>query len=274
VRKFKLIVGESLRAASPVRLALVDDFTGRPPFGALNPVLEQVVGGKREPVAVRPRFGDSGTLIYPNLGLLARPVPGPLTFRLTLTPDYYVPYYRRHLDALVFEVKPFNHETPPPGEVRAAVLKGDPDDPASPATPEDARVLLPSIRYPFGSDVTVLYGRVIRKRQPGEKPEDARPGPNIRVKGRPDGGGPAAAILGAAADVHIRDGVQQVALTDDDGWFALPLRTTFPELLLDISTEWPNSSRHPSFPAFQHRVKWANKTTYLAKPADWIELPV
>jgi len=206
--------------------------------------------------------------VYPNLGLVARPGPNPLTFRLTLSPDYYTPYYRRHLDELRFEVAPFNHETPPVGKVPAAVLQ-------PPAAPEDARFLLPNIRYPFEGCVTVLYGRVIRKRQPGQEPV---PGRFIRVKGKLDTGGPAAALLGgaavAAADVLVRYGVQQVTLTDADGWFALPLKTGFPEVLLDVSSERPNGPEYPAFPVFQHPVKWTNKTTFLTKPADWIELPV
>lgn len=132
---------------SQIALRLVDELTGGP---ALQPVearvLLQTSGGNWQRQAVTPVSSPSGNLLFPGLGRSASVAAAPiLHYRVALTSPSYRPAYLRTVDALAFDVHPYDDDHPP------AVL---------PTLPQTV-LLLPSVSYPHASFVRTLRGTTV-----------------------------------------------------------------------------------------------------------------
>jgi hypothetical protein len=135
---------EGLVLYSPIGLLLIDDLTGRPPFGALGASLDLQVGAEWSEVDGDPVFTGSGVLTYPGLGR-TDDVTQPLQrYRVRLESPFYRGLYRANTDGIEFDVPPFNDTNPPP------VIT----DRTTPVT------LLPAASYPFAPYIPVVRGVV------------------------------------------------------------------------------------------------------------------
>lgn len=129
---------------SPVGFRLVDDFSGQPPFGAMDIALDVQNGTAWVAVEREAVTTASGVIIFPGLGLSTDLTQPPQAYRLRIQSAYYRPLFRATSDGLPFMVLPWDH-TQPPATVtsRTAPL-----------------ALLPAAAYPFASHLSVLRGIV------------------------------------------------------------------------------------------------------------------
>ena len=131
---FTGIPSERTISYSQISLRLVDEFTGGPSLHPVDARLSfQDSAGNWEPLDTRPVPSPSGNLLYPGLGRSANVAVAPVVrHRVELTSDFYRPEYLRTVDALEFDVHPYDNSQPP------AVL---------PNLPHTV-LLLPSTNYP------------------------------------------------------------------------------------------------------------------------------
>ncbi|HVO01319.1 MAG TPA: hypothetical protein VMT54_03915 [Candidatus Cybelea sp.] len=143
---WQTIAGERLMLYSPVGLRLVDDFTGRAPFGTIRTHLDQrranLTWLPTDIAAVRT---PSDVITYPGLGRSAHPLQPPVRYRVRLEAEFYRPDYLLNQDAIEFDVHPYDDDNPP------VVIVGVPQD----------VFLIPSTNYPYPGHVRVLRGSVV-----------------------------------------------------------------------------------------------------------------
>jgi hypothetical protein len=143
---WQTIPGERLMLYSPIGLRLVDDFTGTRPFGPIQADLEeQDSNGDWHATAVSAVRTPGDVLGYPGLGRSANQAAQPVRrYRVLLSAAWYRADYLINLDAIEFDVHPYDDQNPP------ALF---------PAQPNDV-FLLPSFNYPFPRHIRVLRGVV------------------------------------------------------------------------------------------------------------------
>jgi hypothetical protein len=132
---------------SQIGLRLVDEFTGGPLCHPVDARLSYQDGaGDWRPLDVEPVSTPAGHLLYPGLGRSAHAATAPLVrYRVQIESGYYRAEYLRLVDALEFDVHPYDDATPP------AVV------PAQPATV----LMLPSPNYPFAGHLRTVRGRTL-----------------------------------------------------------------------------------------------------------------
>lgn len=132
---------------SQIAIKLTDEFTGKYPIHDIYTELAiQRSTGAWQPLEVGASFSQSGNILFPGLGLNANVGVAPLErYRVSISSDAYIPEYRRTVDALEFNVHPYDHSNPP------AVI---------PTVP-DTLLLLPSVNYQFSTHVRVLRGQTV-----------------------------------------------------------------------------------------------------------------
>ncbi len=131
---------------SPVGFRLIDDITGKAPFGDVSCTLFAQDGVNQwRRTDVKPVRSVSGILIFPALGRSAVVAGAPARrYRVAIEAEYYRPFDSAASDLFVFDAFPFNDDNPP--------AKTEP-------APR-AVVLLPAPNYPFESHLRVLRGLV------------------------------------------------------------------------------------------------------------------
>jgi len=132
---------------SQIGLRLIDDFTGdlsRYPVEAELDYRDST--GNWRLTAIEPTPTPSGHLLYPGLGRSASLPAAPVVrYRVRLMSSFYRPDYLRTLDALEFDIHPYDDTQPP------AVLSN------VPLTVH----LLPSVMYPYAGFVRTVRGRTL-----------------------------------------------------------------------------------------------------------------
>ena len=131
---FTVIPSERTITYSQIGLRLVDEFTGGPALHPVDADLSfQDSAGNWQRLDLRPVTSPSGNLLFPGLGRSANVAVAPVVrHRVEITSDFYRPEYLRTIDALEFDVHPYNDSQPP------AVLASLPQ----------TVLLLPSTNYP------------------------------------------------------------------------------------------------------------------------------
>jgi hypothetical protein len=134
---FTLIASERTVDYSQISLRLVDEFMGGQPLHPVDARLSfQDSAGNWQRLQTRPVPSPSGNLLYPGLGRSANVAVAPVVrHRVELTSGFYRPEYLRTVDALEFDVHPYDDNLPP------AVL---------PNLPQTV-LLLPSTSYPHAA---------------------------------------------------------------------------------------------------------------------------
>jgi hypothetical protein len=145
MRTWRRLAGERRSLYGAVGLRLVDDLTGEPPIGQIEPALDLLDGAAWRPVEGRLVLAPSGVLTGPGLERGADPAGGPRRYRLRVDADYYRPLYRAAGDGVEFDAYPYDDETPPQAFARSA----------------SDEFLTPSRAYPFPAHVRVLRGQVV-----------------------------------------------------------------------------------------------------------------
>jgi hypothetical protein len=146
-------VVETKKTYSPVALRLLDELTNQPPLGSVQAVLDiQAPNGAWVATEVPDTRTPSAVVCYPGLERHGQ-VTGlqPRQYRVRLTADYYIPYYHKNSDGIIFTAYPYNDDNAP---AQFAKIPAD--------TP-----LLPATNYPFASHIPVLRGKVV---DPNNKP--------------------------------------------------------------------------------------------------------
>ncbi|NHZ89641.1 hypothetical protein F2P45_11540 [Massilia sp. CCM 8733] len=141
---FTMIASERHVTYSQIGLRLVDELTGRPSLQRVDARLSfRDSGGDWQPLATQPITSPSGYLLYPGLGRSANAALAPVVrHRVELSSDFYRPDYLRTVDALEFDIHPYDDQQPP------AVV---------PDVPLTVR-LLPSASYPHAAFIRTLRG--------------------------------------------------------------------------------------------------------------------
>jgi hypothetical protein len=131
---FTAIPSERTVTYSQIGLRLVDEFTGGPALHPVDAGLSfQDSAGDWQRLDIRPVTSPSGNLLFPGLGRSANVAVAPIVrHRVEITSDFYRPEYLRTIDALEFDVHPYDDSQPP------AVLASLPQ----------TVLLLPSTNYP------------------------------------------------------------------------------------------------------------------------------
>jgi hypothetical protein len=144
---WEVIATERRRLYSPVGLRLVDDFTGVAPIGAVNAFLDvRTVAGAWEETEVSAVRTLSDVLVYPRLGRSAHAATAPIVrYRVRVEALFYRPDYLVNLDAVEFDVHPYDDDVAP----------------AQFAKQPQNLFLIPATNYPFPGHVRVLRGRVV-----------------------------------------------------------------------------------------------------------------
>ncbi|MCI0432645.1 MAG: carboxypeptidase-like regulatory domain-containing protein [Gemmatimonadetes bacterium] len=132
---------------SQIGLRLVDEFSGGPsqyPVAAL--LSYQDSAGDWQPTSIKPTPTPSGNLSFPGLGRSANlPAAVMVRHRVQLASEFYRPEYLRTLDALEFDIHPYDDDQPP------AVV---------PNVPQTV-LLLPSAVYPHAAFVRTVRGQTL-----------------------------------------------------------------------------------------------------------------
>lgn len=131
---------------SPIGLRLIDDFTGARPVDPIRVHLDaRDSHGNWVETRVRAIRTPSDVWTYPGIGRSAQPAVQPVRpYRARVRADHYRPEYQINLDGVVFDVHPYDDDTPP------VVV---------PVAPQNL-FLLPSANYPYPRHVRVLRGVV------------------------------------------------------------------------------------------------------------------
>lgn len=132
---------------SPVGLRLLDELANQAPLGSVQAVLDiQDPGGAWRTTDIKDNRTPGAVVTYTDLERHAVVTDlQPRQYRVRLTADYYIPYYRINADGIVFTAYPYNDANPPTQIVRI---------------PTDLP-LLPAPNYPFASHIPVLRGTVV-----------------------------------------------------------------------------------------------------------------
>ncbi|MGI9333170.1 MAG: hypothetical protein ACR2RL_08440 [Gammaproteobacteria bacterium] len=132
---------------SQLAIRPVDGFTGLPPRSEVNVRLEfEDATPAWQPTNRKPIKSLSGNLLFPGLGRSADRAAAPIThYRVFVESEFYRPLYLRTLDAIEFDVHPYDDDNAP------AVV---------PPVPQVV-TLTPAANYPFESFVRVVRGRTI-----------------------------------------------------------------------------------------------------------------
>ena len=132
---------------SQIGLRLIDEFTGGPSQHRVDAQLSyQDSAGNWQPLAAKPTPSPSGNLLFPGLGRSAQVAVAPIVrHRVQLESAFYRPEYLRTVDALEFDIHPYDDSQPP------AVL---------PNVPQTV-LLLPSPLYPHAAFVRTISGRTL-----------------------------------------------------------------------------------------------------------------
>lgn len=141
---WRLLPEDAMRMHAPIGLRLIDDLTGKEPFGAVKASLEIQDGGDWLPTSIEAVLTPSMVVTYPGLGRQFDTTMPPRHYRVILDVRHYIPSYRTTDDGVEFDAPPYSDVSPP-----------------VPATtsPVDT-VLLPAADYPFPGSVPVLHGVV------------------------------------------------------------------------------------------------------------------
>jgi hypothetical protein len=144
---WQMTVSEGKVSYSPVGLRLLDELTNQPPIGNVTAYLDiKNSGGTWQVTNITGARNSDAVLSYPDLerhGVVAGL--SPRQYRVRLSADFYIPYYRLNAEGIVFTAYPFNDSNPP-----AQVV----------TVPTDT-VLLPASNYPFAPNIPVLRGIVV-----------------------------------------------------------------------------------------------------------------
>lgn len=132
---------------TPVGLQLVDDFTGQPPAGRVQVILEAQHGAVWHRLDHAPTFTLGGWIAFLGLGKTIHPLGKPVVrHRVQLEAIDLLPLYGTTLatEHVEFDVTPFDDANPP-------------------TTPVDQQkiFLLPAATYAFPSEVMVARGQVV-----------------------------------------------------------------------------------------------------------------
>ena len=132
---------------SQIGIKLIDEFTGKYPNHDITAGLAvQQSSGDWQAVNVSATFSPAGNILFPGLGFNSNAGVAPVElYRVSVSSRAYIPEYWRTIEALEFNVHPYDHNNPP------AVI---------PAVP-NILVLLPSVGYPFPTHLRVLRGQTI-----------------------------------------------------------------------------------------------------------------
>ncbi len=144
---FTVISSERKVTYSQIGLRLVDEFTGGPSLHRVDARLSiRDSAGSWQPLDTQPVASLSGNLLYPGLGRSANVATAPVVrHRVQLTSDFYRPEYLRTVDALEFDIHPYDDSQPP------AIV---------PNVPQSV-LLLPSANYPYAAFVRTVRGRTL-----------------------------------------------------------------------------------------------------------------
>jgi hypothetical protein len=135
--------------ASPVGLRLVDEFTTRPPIGAVRAALAMAdAQGAFRPTGIEAVVTPTAFLVLPRLGLSRDPAHAqPRRYLFTLEADFYAPLYQATpggtAAGIEFLASPYDATTPP----------------TQPPLVADV-ALLPAPNYPYESTYPVIRGVV------------------------------------------------------------------------------------------------------------------
>jgi hypothetical protein len=144
---FTAIPSERTVMYSQIGLRLVDEFTGGPSLHRVDARLSfQDSAGNWQPLDKQPTPSLSGNLLYPGLGRSASVATAPMVrHRVELSSHFYRPEYLRTIDALEFDIHPYDDSQPPvvlPNQAQAVLL-------------------LPSANYPHAAFVRTVRGRTL-----------------------------------------------------------------------------------------------------------------
>ena len=144
---FTVIPSERNVMYSQIGLRLVDEFTGGPSLHRADACVSiRDSAGNWQPLDTQPILSPSGYLLYPAIGRSANVATAPVVrHRVQLASDFYRPEYLRTVDALEFDIHPYDDSQPP------AVL---------PNLPHTV-LLLPSAIYPYAAFVRTVRGRTL-----------------------------------------------------------------------------------------------------------------
>ncbi len=204
----KPLPGERWMLYSPIGLRLLDDVTGKNPFGPVTAFLDrQTPTGSWFDTKIQAVMTPSGYVTYPGLERHPEILGGARRYRCRIEAEFYEPLYRANVDGIEFDAFPYNDTNPP---------ANFPPPPNLPL-PQDV-VLTPASSYPFPANVRVLRGRV------------------VDVNGD------------VVADAIVSQGVQERVVTDERGVFALPLRWVPVNTNIFIDASHPRTLRTGSIP--------------------------
>jgi hypothetical protein len=144
---WQLTISEGKASYSLVGLRLLDELTNQPPISKVTACLDiQNSGGTWQATNIAGTWNSDAVLMYPDLERHAVVIGlSPRQYRVRLSADLYIPYYRLSADGIIFTAYPFNDTNPP-----AQVVK----------VPADT-LLLPASNYPFAPNIPVLRGIVV-----------------------------------------------------------------------------------------------------------------
>ena len=144
---FSVIPSERTVTYSQIGLRLVDEFTGGPLLHRVDARLSiRGSTGNWQPLDTQPILSPSGNLLYPALGRSANVATAPVVrHRVQLASEFYRPEYLRTVDALEFNIHPYDDSQPP------AVV---------PNVPRTV-LLLPSANYRYAAFVRTVRGRTL-----------------------------------------------------------------------------------------------------------------
>lgn len=143
---WQLLPDERFMLYSPVGLRVIDDFSGAGPVGAIEALLDvQDTNGDWHTMDVDAVRTAGDVIAYPGLGRTAYVGVQPMMrYRVRLEADFYRPDYLINLDAVEFDVHPYDDQNPP------AVI---------PTHPQTV-FMLPATQYQYPRHVRVVRGRV------------------------------------------------------------------------------------------------------------------
>ena len=141
---WRAVEAERLMLYSPIGLHLIDDFTGQPPIGALQILLDRhLPSGEWEPTGIEGVRTPGDVIAYPGLGRSAHAATQPaVRYRVRIEAPQYRPHYLMTDAGIEFDADPYDDVTPP------ATI---------PPMPQQV-FLLPAPSYPFQTHVRVVRG--------------------------------------------------------------------------------------------------------------------
>ena len=129
---------------SPAGFLLVDDFTGAPPIGPIDVILEVRDGIAWRETDREAVITSSAVVTYPGLGRGEDVTQPPRRYRVRFTSPIYQPLYSATVDGIEFDAPAYDDTHPPAAVTRAPT----------------STVLLPGPNYPFAPFIPVIRGLV------------------------------------------------------------------------------------------------------------------